>query len=329
MYDEANTWAVVLAAGDGTRLQSLTTGACGKTVPKQFCSLYEGPSLLQEALSRAEAVACTSRTCAVVAQQHRQWWVGELDSLPDANVIVQPENRGTANGILLPVLHILERQPDAQIVLLPSDHHVQQESILAASMRKAVEQLRWRFDEAVLMGLQPEEIDPELGYIVPGRSDGKGALTVTRFVEKPPFTRASELIERGALWNAFIVVASARALLAMFKESIPQVVCRMSAAVKHDLDAGTGTSATAELYADLPAIDFSKDILPGQEAHLRVLPVPRCGWSDLGTPKRVAEALCRTSRPAVVKQFHTVFGGLSLAAQHDLLMARSALQPGA
>ncbi len=328
MYDGADTWPVVLAAGDGTRLRSLTTSFCGKTVPKQFCSLYEGPSLLHEALSRAEAVASTSRTCAVVAEQHRQWWEGALDSLPVANVIVQPENRGTANGILLPILHILEREPDAQIVLLPSDHHVRQEPILAASLRKAVEQLRWRFDEAVLLGLQPEETDPELGYIVPGRSDGKGALTVAHFVEKPSFAQASELIERGALWNAFIVVASARALLAMFKESIPQVVSRMSAAVKRDLDAGAGTRATTELYSALPTIDFSKEILSAQESRLRVLPVPRCGWSDLGTPKRVADALCRTSHPAVVKQLPGVFGGLSLATQHALLMARSAIQPG-
>lgn len=329
MYDGADTWAVVLAAGDGTRLRSLTTSSCGKTVPKQFCSLYEGPSLLHEALSRAKPVVGTSRTCAVVAEQHRQWWEGALGSLPVANVIVQPENRGTANGILLPILHILERNPDAQIVLLPSDHHVRQECILAASLRKAVEQLSWRFGEAVLLGLQPEETDPELGYIVPGRSDGKGALTVARFVEKPPFAQASELIQRGALWNAFIVAASARTLLGMFKERIPQVVSRMSAAVKRDLDAGTGTRATAEVYADLPTIDFSKDILPAQESYLRVLPVPRCGWSDLGTPKRVAEALCRTSQPIGAKQSHSMFGGLSLAAQHDLLLARSALQPGA
>jgi len=329
MYDGANTWAVVLAAGDGTRLRSLTTSSCGKTIPKQFCSLYEGPSLLHEALSRAAAVAKTSRTCAVVAEQHRQWWTGALGSLPVGNVIVQPQNRGTANGILLPVLHILEREPDARIVLLPSDHHVRQESILAASLRKAVEQLQWRLDEAVLLGLQPEETDPELGYIVPGRRDGKGALTVAHFVEKPPFAQASELIERGALWNAFIVAASARALLAMFKERIPQVVSRMSAAVRRDLDAGTGTRAVSELYAELPAVDFSKDILPGQESHLRVLPVPRCGWSDLGTPKRVAEALCRNSQPAAVNQLPGVFGQLSLATQHELLMSRCAFQSGA
>lgn len=326
MYDEAETWAVVLAAGEGTRLRSLTTSSSGKTVPKQFCSLYEGPSLLHEALARAEEVATYTRTCAIVARQHRQWWEGMLGYLPAANIIVQPENRGTANGILLPLLHILEREPDARIVLLPSDHHVRQETILSASLRKAVEQLSWRYDETILLGLRPEETDPELGYIVPGRSDGKGALTVTRFVEKPPFAQASDLIDGGALWNAFIVVSSAQGLLRMFQEKIPAIVRRMRAAVKRDLDAGANAQATTQVYADLPTIDFSRDVLPGQEFRLRVLPVARCGWSDLGTPKRVAEALGRVPRPSATAQLHEAFGSLSLATQHERLAASSIQQ---
>jgi mannose-1-phosphate guanylyltransferase len=327
MYDAAaDTWALVLAAGEGTRLRTLTTSSCGKTVPKQFCSLYEGPSLLHEALARAQSVTTDARTCVVVAQQHHHWWEPSLGSLPAANVIVQPENRGTANGILLPVLHILERDPDAQVVLLPSDHHVRDEGILAASLRKAVEHSRRRSEETVLLGLQPEETDPELGYIVPGRRDGNGLLTVGRFIEKPPFTEARELIRHGALWNAFIIVSSARGLLTLFKEKIPEVVTRMQVAVKGDLHRRSDARATTQLYAALPTIDFSRDILPGQESRLRVLQVPRCGWSDLGTPKRVAEALDRTPRPAAAKQLHKVFGGLSLATQHELLIARSMLQ---
>lgn len=321
MYNVADVWAVVLAAGDGSRLRSLTTDSSGKVVPKQFWSLYDGPTLLHEALTRAQAVTSTARTCAVVAERHRQWWTAELRCLPAANVLVQPVNRGTANGILLAVLHLLEQAPDARMVLLPADHHVRQEAILAASLREAVQQWRHQSDETVLLGLQPEESDPELGYIVPGGCDDKGALTVASFVEKPSITQARELIGRGALWNAFILIASASALLAMFRRSIPQVVARMSAAVKRDVDAGGDGHAVAELYADLATIDFSKDILPGQESHLRVLPVERCGWSDLGTPRRVAEALCRTPRPAPQQGLQRLFGGLSLAAQHQLLAA--------
>lgn len=102
-----NTWALVLAAGEGSRLRSLTTTATGQAVPKQFCSLQGGPSLMQEALQRAASIAPIQRTCSIVAAQHRRWWEAPLYHLPEENVIVQPENRGTAHGILLPLLHIV------------------------------------------------------------------------------------------------------------------------------------------------------------------------------------------------------------------------------
>jgi mannose-1-phosphate guanylyltransferase len=273
--------------------------------------------LLHEALRRARAVTSSLYTCAVVAQRHRRWWEQVLHTLPAANVIVQPENRGTANGILLPLLHIMERDPGAQIVLLPSDHHVLEEHVLARSLRHAIEQLQWRFDETILLGLKPEESDPELGYIIPGRGDGRGALEVRQFVEKPTAMQAHQLIEHGGLWNAFIVVSTAQALLTLFGQRMPQIVREMRVAVQRDLKAPFDGAAVAELYERLPNIDFSRDVLQGKEAQLRVLPVPQCGWSDLGTPKRVAEVLRRAPRNEFGSAARMEFGHLSLAAQHE------------
>lgn len=297
MVEASNAWAVILAAGEGSRLQALTTLPSGVAIPKQFCSLYEGPSLLEEALRRGRSVADSSRICAVVAEQHRCWWEGALGALPDRNVIVQPQNRGTANGILLPLMRILRRDPSARIVLLPSDHHVLHEAVLAASLREALEQLDSRSEETLLLGIQPGgEVDPDLGYILPGETDERGALRVTRFIEKPSRAVAGELIRAGGLWNAFIVVTTGGALLELFRQRIPEVVEAMRAAVPDDPEQGSGIAAVAELYRRLPAIDFSRDIVAGQERKLRVLPVPPCGWSDLGTPKRVAEVLRRARR---------------------------------
>jgi len=76
MLDEANTWTLVLAAGEGSRLRSLTTCPCGTAIPKQFCCLFDGPSLLEEALQRARAVSNDAHACVIVADQHRRWWDG-------------------------------------------------------------------------------------------------------------------------------------------------------------------------------------------------------------------------------------------------------------
>jgi mannose-1-phosphate guanylyltransferase len=316
VFDQTHTWALVLAAGEGSRLRSLTTSAAGETVPKQFCSLYEGPSLFHEAVRRARSVADENCICAVVAEQHRRWWEGLRSEVSPRNMIVQPRNRGTAIGILLPLLHIVKRNPRASIVLLPSDHHVRREEVLSASLRAGAEQLRWRLDELILLGLKPEEADPELGYIVPGRNDGRGALSVTRFVEKPNVAAARQLIEQGALWNAFILLARAQALLAGFKRRVPEIVTAMNAALERDEIAG-GATHIGELYGSLPSLDFSHDVLPGRESVLRVLPVPECGWSDLGTPKRVAETLARAQAPPATERLR--LGYLSLAAQRAMI----------
>ncbi|HET6471036.1 MAG TPA: NTP transferase domain-containing protein, partial [Pseudomonadales bacterium] len=138
------TWAVVLAAGEGSRLHDLTTTSIGVAVPKQFCSLHGGPSLLQDALRRAQSVAPPERVCAIVASQHRPWWRDLTQVMPERNVIVQPHNRGTGIGILLPLLHVMARDPEARVVLLPSDHHVCDEGVLARALRSAVLELETR-----------------------------------------------------------------------------------------------------------------------------------------------------------------------------------------
>jgi len=163
-------WAVVLAAGEGTRLAALTRDAAGNAVPKQFCSLNGGRALVQEAVERARRVVALDRTCAIVAQQHSQHWRKALRCLPAENIIVQPQNRGTANGVLLCVLSILERDPLARIMFLPADHFVLDESALERSLRELLANLHHNPDGLTLIGIEPDDPDPELGYIVPGRT---------------------------------------------------------------------------------------------------------------------------------------------------------------
>jgi mannose-1-phosphate guanylyltransferase len=321
----SGTWALVLAAGEGRRLRSLTTSSSGIAVPKQFCSLYEGPSLLEQTLSRAGAFCDSARICVVVAAQHRSWWQPALRALPAGNVIVQPQNRGTANGILLGLLAIARRDPAARIVLLPSDHHVRQEAILAAALRGALARLERQSETVLLLGVQPEEGDPELGYIVPGAPDGAGLLTVERFIEKPSAARARELIGAGGLWNTFIVVSRARTLLTLLERSMPQNLERMSAALGHGAGAAAA-QALAELYERLPTVDFSSDVMTGQESVLRVLPVPRCGWTDLGTPRRVVQALSTAGGAGPSPWAGVGVAALSLAAQHSRLRLAQATE---
>jgi mannose-1-phosphate guanylyltransferase len=289
-----DTWALVLAAGEGSRLKALTMTPAGAHVPKQFCSLWGGPTLIDEALDRAESVAPRGRVCVIVAAQHRRWWERLSERVPTTNVIVQPENRGTANGILLAVTRISELDRNARVVLLPSDHHVENELTLANSLRCASEHLRARPNEIIMLGIEATEPDPELGYILPGDRSPQGVFGIAKFVEKPTAPIARQLMARGALWNSFILAASARMFFRSMRRRFPEIVDAMRDVVRRDRHRPDNPLATAGLYAYLPSLDFSRDVLSNEpEQALRVLAVPECGWSDLGNPTRIAATLRR------------------------------------
>lgn len=319
MRGRSRTFALVLAAGEGTRLRSLTT-AEGATIPRQYCSLHGGPSLVEESILRAGSIAATANTLVVVAEQHGHWWEPTLAGVPRGNLVVQPSNRGTAYGILLPLLHIAQRDPDARVVILPSDHHVRHEGVLAAALRDAVMQLDHRCSEVLLLGLRPEQPDPQLGYIVPGAPDGPILCRVTQFVEKPSAQSAARLFEQGALWNAFILAGRLPALLGLFQRRMPEDLAAMRRAVLAGTDPQARAVAIARHYARLAPLDFSRDILAHEVSHLRVLTVAPCGWTDPGTPRRVADVLQEslTSEPV---PGYGVPSRLSLAARHALLQA--------
>jgi mannose-1-phosphate guanylyltransferase len=296
MRRSAGTWALILAAGDGRRLSALTVDAAGRAVPKQYCSLDGAATLLQTTIARAQLIAGPERTSVIVAEEHRRWWWQTLQSLPIENVVVQPRNCGTANGVLLQLLHVAQQDPQAQVVLLPADHLVADEQVLAAAVRRALAHVRAVRSQAVLLGITPCGPDPELGYIVPGLPDGRGAHAVSAFVEKPARAEAERLVGRGALLNAFIIVARADTLVGLYAQALPAVLESMQRALDCH---GDRRRALADLYQRLPELDFSRQVLQvvGKQA-LRVIAVPECGWSDLGTPASLARVLSRCPQPA-------------------------------
>jgi mannose-1-phosphate guanylyltransferase len=291
-------WAIVLAAGEGSRLAELTTRG-GIATPKQFCSLRGGRSLLQDALARAARVVPKKRVLVVVAAEHRPFWERELADVPPANVIVQPWNRGTAAGILLPVLTVLERDPAARIAVLPSDHFVGKEYVVESALRLALESLDDAEGGLTLLGVTPDTPEAGYGWIVPERSD-RLLRPVERFVEKPDDRSTAELFARGALWNSFLFAVQGAELLRFYEERLPVLLAGFRAALAGD--PAQRAARLAGLYAGLDARDFSRDVLQGNERRLRLEIVPPCGWTDLGTPARVEACLAslgeEPARPA-------------------------------
>ncbi len=283
---DSRAWAIVLAAGEGTRLSSITTDPNGLVTPKQFCSLGGGNSLLGDAIERAARLVARERIVVIVATQHERWWSRELATILPENRIVQPANKGTAAGVLLPLLSILGRDPAAHIALVPSDHYIERESLLLAAMREGLAQIGTHAHGIVLLGVAADGPDTEYGWIVPRTGDAWPAR-VEAFVEKPSPPLAARLFEEGALWNSFLLVASAKTLIARFHEHMPDL---LAAFLNTTLESSADLAA---LYERLAVRDFSRDLLQGREEDLHVMPVSPCGWTDLGTPARVAACIAR------------------------------------
>lgn len=299
-------WALVLAAGEGTRLAHLTRGGDGIATPKQFCSIAGGPTLLEQTVRRAAAVVGDRKVVTVVAAAHRRWWERDLDSLPRENVVVQPMNRGTAAGILLPLLAIAERDPGATVLVLPSDHGVEDETVLRRSMADALDDCERDSEHLVLLGISGDSPDPDLGWIVPAERGGR-CVPVARFVEKPTVAEADRLLRGGAMWNSFIFAARISTLVAICRSALPELWRPLRWARVWDRRHPGAGGALSHVYRHLPAQDFSRDVLSARPDSLRVLRVPPCGWSDLGTPERlrryaaseIPRAAIPTLRPAL------------------------------
>jgi len=284
-----HTWAVVLAAGDGKRLAGLTTDHQGRHVPKQFCSIHGGPSLFGLALARARALVPQDRVCAVVAKAHEHWWQPMSREMQAGNLIVQPRNRGTGNGVLLALTHILKRAPQARLIFLPADHHVLAEEKLIQTMLSAMADMPVRSREIFLLGIEPDDADPELGYIIPQKTAKNDAQGVRHFVEKPSRAVAGKLIEEGGLWNSGVFAVSGDRLLELFQPRYSANVLGIKSAIDKMADPISPSWALGNLYERIAEVDFSHHVLQFHVGDLRVVPVPHCGWTDLGSSQRISD----------------------------------------
>ncbi len=292
-FEAGRLWGIVLAGGNGRRVAALTADAAGAAVPKQYCRFGEATPMLRWALDRARRSVGSGRVVTVVAEHHRRFWQRELAGFAPEDVLVQPQDRGTAPGLLLPLLSILRRDAAARVIVLPSDHYVADEATFTAAVRGAWGAVAREADRVVLLGMTPLEPLGDCGWIQRASESGTALGRVACFVEKPGPEGARRLMRLGALVNAFILVASAAALLRLYTDALPSLVSEFARRPAALFD----PEERARVYERLPTADFSRDVLERVSGSLWALAMPECGWCDLGTPERLRRFLDRPGRP--------------------------------
>jgi mannose-1-phosphate guanylyltransferase len=294
----AGRWGVILAGGDGTRLRDLTRQLAGDDRPKQFCPLLGDETLLAGTRRRVALGIPPARTLVSVTSAHEPFYAPLLADTGAHQIVVQPENRGTAPAILYALLRVSAVAPDALVAILPSDHFTDDDAAFMAHVGAAFELAAARPDLVALLGIAPDGPETDYGWIEPGPPVGGGrgvALhRVRRFWEKPTPELARTLLAAGCLWNSFVMVGRVATLLGLVGRALPEL-SRAFRVLRPFLGTPGEAGAARGVYRDLPATDFSRRVLAASPAQLAVLPVRGVAWSDLGRPERVLALRGRTA----------------------------------
>jgi mannose-1-phosphate guanylyltransferase len=291
---------IVLSAGNGTRLQEFVRRQRGDCLPKQYINFIGARSMLERTCHRAARLIPEHRLFVIVAKEHLTFREvkRQLASIPPEALVIQPANRETAPGVLLPLLRIHKRYPNAIVALFPSDHFVLEEDRFMRHVEHAFRVVEADASRMVLLGLEPHGPDPEYGYIVPGeRIDTfppDSMRQVEMFVEKPCAQAAQRIIASGALWNTMVMVFACKTLLSVIRRAAPKLYHSFDP-ILDALGTPDEQAALERVYENLPSINFSKgvlEVLPFEHRRgLLVLPVRGVTWSDWGTVDHLTRTL--------------------------------------
>ena len=283
-------WGLILAGGDGMRLRSLTRLISGDDRPKQFCNVIGRDTLFEQTRRRAAQSIPAHRTIIALTASHKKYYQRCLGSSLSCR-LVQPRNLGTAPPIILSLLYIASRAPDAVVAVLPSDHYYSDEVAFHATLESAFRLAGEHQHSVILLGAPPRGPEVELGWIKLGATVGESAYRVRGFEEKPAIEIALQLFASGSLWNTFVMVGNVSAFLWMSFVSLPQLFTTLSDSLPlHDEDGDL--RVPDNLYEAITTADFSRRVLSLNARSLLALRLHQVEWHDLGCPDRVVSAVC-------------------------------------
>ncbi len=276
-----NNYVVIMAGGIGSRFWPMSR----TSFPKQFIDILgTGRTLLQMTYDRFLKICPPENIIVVTHDSYKSLVQQQLPTMLEYNILCEPFRKNTAPCVAYANYKILKRNPNANIVVAPSDHLIKKEDTFVKAIENCLIKTK-DADVLLTLGLKPTRPDTGYGYIQYMDSDvkekDKRIRKVKTFTEKPELELAKFFIESGDfLWNSGIFIWSLKGILAAFEKHDPE----MNALFKEGLDKYDTPNEKLfiqQAYSECQNISIDKSIMEkSRNAYVRESMI---GWSDLGT----------------------------------------------
>lgn len=274
--NSTHTYVAIMAGGVGSRFWP----ASREALPKQFLDILgNGKSLLRLTFERFLELTPADHIFIVTNGQYKELVKEHLPEISDNQILCEPSRNNTAPCIAYTAYKLQQLDPDANLVIAPSDHLITSESLFLDNIRKALDYTAKK-DALVTLGIAPDSPHTGYGYIQFGEAETEGIYPVKRFTEKPDVAVAKTFLSSGDyLWNAGIFVWRAATVLAAFEQHQP-AICALLGKDLTCYNTDREQAFIDEMYPQTPSISVDYAIMEKAD---NVFTIPaQFGWSDLG-----------------------------------------------
>lgn len=271
-------YALILAGGKGTRLFPLSRSKN----PKQFLKVIDNKSFLRNTVDRIIPLVSKENIYVVTNKEYIDKVYEELGDIDKNNIFIEPENKETATCIALSAAKLFKKDQNATMIILPSDHYIENEKLFKSTLSHAVG-IAEKKRGLVTIGVKPTRAETGYGYIEMGEevnSDVK-SFKVERFLEKPNSEVAKDLVMKGTyLWNSGIFIWRADVFLREMQKYLPKMH-KSIMAIYDQLDTENEEKTIREQYKIIDGISVDFGIMQ----KTRKAYVIKCefAWDDMGT----------------------------------------------
>ena len=270
---------VIMAGGIGSRFWPMSTPQC----PKQFLDITGcGKTMIQQTFERYEGIIDIDHVWVVTSKDYKDLVLSQLQGINPQHVLLEPCMRNTAPCIAYVSWKIQKEDPEALMVVAPSDHLVLKKNAFKRYIEKGFDYIS-SWDAILTMGMHPSEPNTGYGYIEQGKEvfKGEGIYELKSFREKPDLKTAISYLEQGGFtWNSGMFMWSADVIVDEIRTYNPEIANIMDR-IRPTMFTGEEQNTVNDLFPQCPKISIDYAVMEKTEKAC-VMPA-EYGWSDLGT----------------------------------------------